>query len=317
MKIPKPIQADLALIFITFVWGSTFVLVKESLALASPVLFVAMRFWIAATITGVLMPEQVRRVSGKSLGQGLVLSVALLGGFVLQTLGLRDTNPSYSAFITSLSVLLVPLLGFLIFRHRPRLQTLAGIMLATLGLFLLLTHLAELNLKTGEFITLICAILFAFHIIFLGKFVLITDYRQLMFVQMAGAAVLCTLMIPIFETPFVIWNASFSLALFITGVLATTIAFYVQAWAQRYTGPNHAALIFSLEPFFATLFAYWILGQVLTLREWVGGVLVLTGILVSEIRWPGRSASLMNDSANRQALEEIERCSEERIHGRN
>jgi drug/metabolite transporter (DMT)-like permease len=286
MKISKSVQADLALILITFIWGSTFTVVKKSLTLASPVLFVALRFWIATILTGVFMPGQVRCISRKSLGQGMLLAVALLGGFVLQTLGLRDTNPSYSAFITSLSVLLVPLLGFVIFRHRPRAQTLAGVILATLGLFLLLAHIADLKASTGDLLTLACAVMFAFHIIFLGRFVMATDYRQLMFLQMAGSAVLCTLLIPFLEKPFVIWNASFSLAIFITGVLATTLAFYVQAWAQRFTGPNHAALIFSLEPFFATLFAYWILGQVLTVREWIGGVLVLAGILASEIRWP-------------------------------
>jgi drug/metabolite transporter (DMT)-like permease len=289
MKTSRSVQADIALVLITFIWGSTFTIVKKSLTLASPVLFVALRFWIAAAITGVFMPAELRRVSSKAFCRGLVLSVVLLGGFVLQTLGLRDTNPSHSAFITSLSVLLVPLLGFLIFRHRPRLQTLAGVILATIGLFLLLAHVAEFKASTGDLLTLVCAAMFAFHIIFLGRFVLVTDYRQLMFLQMAGAAVLCTLMIPVLEKPFITWNTSFSLAIFITGVLATAVAFYVQAWAQRFTGPNHAALIFSLEPFFATLFAYWILGQVLNLREWIGGMLVLAGILVSEIRWQRES----------------------------
>ena len=92
------------------------------------------------------------------------------------------------------------------------------------------------------------------------------------------------LLTPILETPFIVWHSSLLVYFFITGILATAVAFYVQARAQQFTTPNRAALIFSLEPFFAALFAYWILGQVLTVREWIGGALILAGILTSELR---------------------------------
>jgi drug/metabolite transporter (DMT)-like permease len=289
MKIPKSIQADLALIAITFVWGSTFTIVKSSLAQVSPILFIAMRFWIATAIILAFLPRQVPKISGKSFCRGVVLSGFLMGAFVFQTLGLRETSPSYSAFITSLSVLLVPLLGFLFFHDRPRPQTLAGIVLATAGLYLLLMHMTALNIRSGDGLTLICAILFAFQILFLGAFVATTDYRQLMILQVSGTAIFCTILIPFLENPFVIWNWRLVLYLFATGVLATALALYVQARAQQFTTPNRAALIFSLEPFFAALFAYWILGQVLTIREWIGGGLILAGILASELRISSRN----------------------------
>ncbi len=284
MKISKSIQADLALIIMTFVWGSTFTVVKKSLMHISPILFVALRFWIAVGITIAAMPGQIPKISVKSLRRGLLLSVALLGGFIFQTLGLRNTSPSSSAFITSLSVLLVPSLGFLLFRHRPRPQTIAGVFLATLGLLLLLVNLADLRLRPGDALTLVCAILFAFHILFLGRFVSTTDYRQLQLLQMAGCAIFCTILVPVLEKPFVSWNSELVLYLFITGVLATALAFYVQTRAQQLTTANRAALIFSLEPFFAALFAYWILGQILTLKEWMGGAMILAGILVAELQ---------------------------------
>jgi len=285
MKISKPVQADLALILITFIWGSTFTIVKQSLESASPILFVALRFWIAAIVCAAFIPGEIRRIERRTLLHGVVLSFILFGGFVFQTLGLRNTNPSYSAFITSLSVLLVPLLGFLVFRHRPRPQTLAGIILATIGLFLLLAHLSQFTMGSGDFLTLICAILFGFHILLLGRFVSISDYRHLILLQFVGTAVLSSIAVPLFETPFLHWNSRLALALAVTGLLATAFALYVQARAQRLTTANHAALIFSLEPFFAALFAFWILGQVLTLREWCGGILVLAGILVSELQF--------------------------------
>jgi drug/metabolite transporter (DMT)-like permease len=286
MKISKPIQADLALIGITFIWGSTFTVVKQSLENVSPILFVAIRFWIAAFVCAACMPGQIRKISGRTFRQGIVLSLVMLGGFIFQTMGLRSTNPSYSAFITSLSVLLVPLLGFLMFHHRPRPQTLAGIVLSTIGLFLLLAHLAQWTMGSGDFLTLLCAVLFGFQILFLGRFVSTSDYRQLMLLQTTGTAILSSIAVPIFEKPFIVWNTELAVSLAATGLLATAFAFSVQAWAQRLTTANHAALIFSLEPFFAALFAFWILGQVLTLREWAGGVLVLSGILVSELQFP-------------------------------
>lgn len=284
MKIPKSIQADLALVAITFVWGSTFTVVKSSLAYISPILLVAVRFWIATAIIVILMPRQIRGMSARSFRQGLLLSAVLLGSFIFQTLGLRSTSPSYSAFITALSVLLVPLLGFILFRDRPRLQTVGGVILATLGLWILLVNIRQITLGSGDMLTMVCAFLFALQILLLGRFVRTTDYRQLMLLQMGGTAVLCTILVPVLETPFVVWTPSLLAYLFVTGVLATAVAFYVQARAQQFTTPNRAALIFSLEPFFAALFAYWLLDQVLTVREWIGGALILAGILVSELR---------------------------------
>jgi drug/metabolite transporter (DMT)-like permease len=293
MKISKPVQADLALILITFVWGSTFTVVKQSLEHASPILFVGLRFWLATLILLPFLAGQIRKISGKTFRQGVVLSVVLMGGFVFQTLGLRSTSPSYSAFITSLSVLLVPLLGFLVYRHRPRPQTIAGVVLATIGLFLLLAHMSELEMRPGDILTVACAILFGVHILLLGHFVSSSDYRQLLLLQLAGTAILCTISMPFFEKPFLVWDTDLVVALLVTGVMATAFALYVQASAQRLTTANHAALIFSLEPFFAALFAFWILGQALTVREWTGGILVIAGILISEVRFPslGKAAS--------------------------
>ncbi len=288
MKISKSIKADLALVAITFVWGSTFTVVKQCLDYASPLLFIAMRFWIATAVAIAFMPRQIVKISRRTLVQGLALAVVLLGGFIFQTLGLRSTTPSHSAFITSLSVLLVPIFGFLIYRYKPRRQISIGILLATVGLFLMLVNLDERRILPGDVLTLICAVLFAFQILFLARFVAATDFRQLMILMIAGTAVFATILIPVVETPFVTWDPKFVLYLFIMGIGATTLTFYVQARAQRFTTANRAALIFSLEPIFAALFAYWMLGQVLTAIEWLGGILVLAGVLVAEFRFTKR-----------------------------
>ena len=126
--------------------------------------------------------------------------------------------------------------------------------------------------------------MFAFHILFLGRFVLQTNYRHLVFVKLACSAVLCSVMAPLLESPFVIWDPYLIFYLIVLGVLATAAAFFLQGWAQQYSNPNHTALIFSLEPVFATVFAFIILDQSFSAKEWAGGILILVGILVSEMR---------------------------------
>jgi len=283
MIFSKRAQADLALVLITFIWGSTFSMVKRCLEYISPILFVGLRFWIATVIVLMCLSGELHRISARTIGRGLLLSGLLLGGFVFQTIGLRTINPSYSAFITSLSILLVPIMGFLLFRQQPGKRTITGVLLATLGLFFLLLQTEELKISSGVAFTFACAVMFAFQILFLGRFVSTSNYRQLMIVQLAGTALMSSFIAPVLETPFIIWNSMFVFYLLITGVVATAFALLMQAWAQRYTDANHAALIFSLEPFFAALFAFWLLGHGLTAKEWLGGMLILAGILISEL----------------------------------
>ncbi len=284
MKIPKTVQADLALIMVTMIWGCTFTIVKQALAQVSPILFITLRFWIATLLTLSLMPGALRNMSRETLRRGSVLALLLLGGFVFQTLGLRGTSPSRSAFITSLSVLLVPVLGFFLFRHSPRRQTFAGVVLAAIGLGFLTLERLELSFSRGDTLTLFCAIGFALHILFIGRYTPTSDFRQLVILQMAGSALVSTLATPMLETPFLVWDVPFTLYLFITGVLATALGFYIQNRAQQLTTANRTALIFALEPIFAAVFSYLTLGQTLSGKEWFGGALVIAGIVTSELR---------------------------------
>jgi len=284
MRIPRPVQADLALILATLIWGSTFTIVKQTLAQVSPMLFITLRFLVATSVTVAFMPGVLRNISVETFRRGSTLAAFLLGGFFFQTLGLQGTTPSRSAFITSLSVLLVPILGFFLFRHRPRPQTLAGVLIATIGLAFLTLDRLELKLSSGDGLTLMCAVSFALHILFVGRYSPVSDYRQLFMLQLALSAGMAAVASPIVETPFLVWDVLFSIYLLITGVLATALGFYIQNRAQRLTTANRTALIFSLEPIFAVLFAYLLLDQAPTKKEWLGGSLVLAGILTSEMR---------------------------------
>ena len=156
--------------------------------------------------------------------------------------------------------------------------------LATVGLGLLTLETLELKFGRGDTLTFLCAVVFALHILFIGRYSPISDFRQLVILQMAVSAVVGSLAMPMLETPFLVPDVPFTLYLFITGVLATAFGFYVQNRAQQFTTANRTALIFSLEPLFAALFSYLLLGQTLSPKEWLGGGLVIAGILISEIR---------------------------------
>jgi drug/metabolite transporter (DMT)-like permease len=291
MRIPKLLQADLSLLGITLIWGASFAVIKISLAQVSPILFICLRFWVAAVVAAVFMPRSILNIRAQTLKKGLVLSLFLLGGFIFQTLGLRGTTPSRSAFITSLSVLLVPVLGYFGFHHRPRIRTIVGVMMASIGLGFLTLNTIPMSFTKGDVLTLICAVVFALHILFIGRYLPGSDFRQLVILQLAGSAVICTLVLPLLETPFLVWDLSIAATLFLTGALATALAFYVQNRAQQFTTPNRTALIFSLEPFFAALIAFLLLGQTLSPKGWLGGGLVLAGILTSEFRRSSETSS--------------------------
>ena len=214
----------------------------------------------------------------------MVLAGLLLGGFIFQTLGLRGTTSSRSAFISSLVVLLVPALGYVLFHRRPGFRTLVGVILATIGLGMLTLNTIPMNLTSGDFLTGICAAVFALHILFVGRYIPDSDFRQLAIVQMAGSALLCTLFLMLLETPFLVADVYFYSYLLITGVFATGFAFYMQIKAQRDTTPNRTALIFSLEPFFAALAVNVVLGESITRKGWIGGTFIVCGIVISEFR---------------------------------
>ncbi len=284
MKMPKLLKADLSLLLITLIWGSTFIIVKKCLVQSSPILFIALRFWVGTVALISFMPRSLPGLNLKTLRRGMVLAALLLGGFIFQTLGLRGTTSSRSAFISSLVVLLVPALGYVLFHRRPGFRTLVGVILATIGLGMLTLNTIPMNLTSGDLLTGICAAVFALHILFVGRYLPDSDFRQLAIVQMAGSALLCTLFLMLLETPFLVADVYFYSYLLITGVLATGFAFYMQINAQRDTTPNRTALIFSLEPFFAALAVNLVLGESITRKGWIGGTFIVCGILISEFR---------------------------------
>lgn len=279
-------RADLALVFIALIWGSTFVVVKQALADCSTLLFLALRFSLAAVSLALVfrpLPSKFARPKPLLAG-GVLAGICLFGGYAFQTLGLRYTTPSKSAFITGLSIVLVPAIGALVQRKVPHPSEALGVVVATVGLALMTLPEESLQVEKGDLLTLACAVAFAAHILVVGHYAPRLGFQALTLVQVATAAVLSVASFWWVETPFIRWSAPVVTAVIITGLLATALAFAVQSWAQQYTTATHTALIFALEPVFAWATSFVVAGELLSRRATAGAALILSGILLVELK---------------------------------
>ncbi|HET9181645.1 MAG TPA: DMT family transporter [Candidatus Angelobacter sp.] len=286
---PRSIKAHLLLVLITMIWGSTFVLIKAALRDSSPLMLNAARMALAAVLLALYYRKEFSRITRPALVMGCTIGVFLFLGYAFQTTGLKLTTPSKSAFLTGVSTVLVPLFMIALWRTTIHLWRAVGILLALIGLFLMTVpagpqgwaDFAKVN--TGDLLTLGCACAFAFQIIFLGRGAQRFPFEQMAVLQIAVAAVLTGISAPFLERPFLHLNGTVIAAIVITGVLGTALAFTVQAWAQQFTPATHAALIFTLEPIFAWLTSFIYMGERLGTRTGVGALLILAGILLSEL----------------------------------
>lgn len=277
------LRADLSLVFVAFVWGATFVVVKRALDDISTVLFLTVRFSLAALLLAIYfrrgwMPAR------QHLRAGLVVGCCLAAGYVLQTLGLETTTPANAGFITGFYIPLVPLLGALIYRRAPVMAEALGVLIATLGIGLLTWPEGNMMVRTGDLLVLAGAVAFAFHILTLGHFSKMVPHAPLSFTQIAVSALFGWSTFWWVEPVRVGWTSAVIVAVVATALFATALAFAVQSWAQQHTTTTRTALIFALEPVFAWLTSYFMTGEVLSLRASFGAVAVLAGILLVELR---------------------------------
>ena len=275
--------ADFVLLLAAFVWGTTFALVKASLDYTSPFMFMTMRFTLALVIITPVVVRHIGELTRRELVGGVLTGGALFFGFACQTWGLVYTTASKSAFITGLNVVLVPFLlwGLGHQRVRARRWTAAG--LAVLGLFLLTNPLSGAGINRGDLFTLACAAAFAGHIILLGSYAPATNTLRYFWVQLITVTILAALATLVVSGWEVIPSATLWLGLGVTGVLGTAGAFLGMTWAQRRTSPTRTALILTSEPIFGALFAVAIAGEFLSPIAWLGGVLIVTVIVWSEL----------------------------------
>ncbi len=280
--------AEFLLATVTVFWGATFPVVKEAVTLVPVLCFLWVRFALAALLLALLAGRGLRTLDRRGIQRGVLLGMLLFLSYLFQTFGLEITSASNAGFLTGLNVVWVPLLAGPLLGKPAAPGARAGVVLAVLGLLVLTWHWPW-HLSLGDGLVVICSLFVALHILGLDSLTAGYDGRALAFVQIATMAVLGFLGSLAFEpvTWPRAWPATLVWALVITAVFATVYAFWIMTAFQRWTTPTRAALVYTLEPVFAALFAVLLAGEVLGVRALVGGALVVTGMVVAQL-WPAK-----------------------------
>lgn len=286
-----------ALLLMTIIWGGTFVIVKESLTDVSPILFVGVRFGIAALIVTLYCLLKGIKIESRSIKPGLFLGLLLSLGFIFQTTGLKITSATKSGFITGSLVVMVPLFQTIFEKRLPSKGAQIGTVLVFLGLLFLSSSGSSLqefvsdlgtNFNLGDWLTLICAMFFALHVVFIDIISPKYKFLDLLLLQLVAVSILSFVISGIFEVSgveklqFVITFDSLKGILY-TSLLATLVNFSLQTKYQKVVSPTKAGIIYSFEPIFAAIFAFFLLNEKITNFGFVGSALIFLGLIAAEI----------------------------------
>lgn len=295
----KQIIAEGALFSNTLIWGGTFVMIKSALTFISPMMFVSIRFLAASLLLLPFVYPLFKSISKKQLSEGFILGIFLYIGFAVQTIGLQYTTATKSAFITGTFVLFTPILQTIIEKRIPTLGNILGVFLVTIGiiflsskensLFSILSELSE-GFNYGDFLTLICAVFYAVYIVYLDKISANHNHRFLTFAQISVTGMLSILSVIVFsllqiEPIKIVLNNEVVIAILYTTLFATILTTSMQTKFQQAVTPTRASIIFSMEPIFAALTAYFFINEKLSNFGIAGAAFIFIGILTSEL-WP-------------------------------
>jgi drug/metabolite transporter (DMT)-like permease len=277
----SPFLALATLVGITAVWGYTFLIVQSAVVRMPVMDFMAWRFAAAALVMLALRPKCLRGITRLELLHGAALGLVLGLGYIAQTYGLLYASAAVSGFITGMFVVLTPVMAWILLRHKTDGSTWLVVALATVGVAIL--SLNGWSVGFGELLTLGCAILFAIHIVGLGEWSPRYDPYAFAFLQIATVAIISIVAaLPggITVPPDIeVWQT-----IGITAVFATALAFIIQTWAQSLVSPTRAAIVMTMEPVFAGLFAVVIGGNQLTWRTLLGGACIVAAMLIINLK---------------------------------
>lgn len=283
---PRPplLRAHLAIAAAAVLFGSTFVVMKDAVADAGPIPFLGVRFLVGAVV---LLPRARRGERTPGVWRaGVLCGLALLVGYLLQTVGLQYVAASVSAFITYLLVVFVPVLSAVFLRRLPSPIVVTAVAVACTGLYLLAG--AGAGLGRGELLTVGCALAFAVHIILLDRYSPSFPTSRLNCVQFVVVGLACMAVGP-FTGGFGFGARAWWGAVY-TGVAASALALGLQVWGQRQVGPTRTSLLLLIEPVSAAFLGF-LVGDRLGWRGVTGALLILGAVALAELPLLRRSTA--------------------------
>jgi drug/metabolite transporter (DMT)-like permease len=278
----KGSRAEGALVFTTLLWGMTFIVTKTGLDDASPLMFLSLRFWAAAVPFFIIFRNRFRRLSKKTFKRALLLSLFFFIGYAAQTIGLKFTTVAKSSLFTYMFALVVPALQYFFTGKKPKLLNLAALGIVFAGMYLF-TSPGSSSLNIGDYITLAGAAGYAFFIIFIDRYtdeedpVVLTGFQ---FILSAAAAAILSIFL---EETYVRPTVNLLISLSYLAVPGSIIAILLMNKFQGMTTPVRACIIYALEPVFTIFFGWLILKEVLNVSETLGAILIISGVVLTEV----------------------------------
>lgn len=296
-KTESRFKGEFIIIVITILWGSTFVIVKQSLNDISSLLYVAIRFTLATLILFPIFLWKKDKNEKLVTCPGVFLGVLLFLGFAVQTMGLGITTATKSGFITGTAVILIPFFQIFIEKKKPSRGTVIGIFLVFIGLLFFSSggssvfeflSLIGSDFNFGDFLTFLCAVFFAIQIVYIDKYSKENSVLSLLFSQLVTVAVLSILCTIIFSLTSIEpvkaeFNGNVIFSLLFTAIVATLINIGLQTKYQKSISPSKAGIIYTFEPLFAAFLAYLILNEKINNFGYIGSALIFAGLITSEI----------------------------------
>lgn len=278
--------ADMGLLIVAVVWGTGFVASKNAIAATTPMMVMAIRFSVAFIISFIVFFKHLKGISKQTLKAGCIIGFFLFTAFAAQTIGLQYIAAGKQAFLTATNVVMVPFLFWVVKKKRPDRYNFAAAFIMLLGITLLTTDFSRaFSLGTGDLLTLLCAFLFACHIVSVGVFSGDHDPIALTIIQLGFTAIASLIYVSVsgeltFSIPASGWMNTIYL-----GVFSTFLAFLLQTVAQKYTSSTHAAILMSLESVFGSLFSIILLGDLFTPIMLIGCIVIFLGVITAETKW--------------------------------
>ncbi len=275
-------RAEIYLAIATLIWGATFVIIKEGLKSASPVLFIGIRFTAAFLILGAFNWKSFSTASKNMWKHALILGILNYIAYAAQTIGLEYTTVAKSSLVTYLFSVLTPPLQFLITGKKPSIGNMAGLAVVFTGMMIITSPKAE-GINFGDILTLASAFSYALYIVYIDVYSSVKDAGFLVSIQFLITGVLGFATAPLVEKPFLIIDMNLILSIGYLSILGSAVAIYLINRFQKYTSPTKAVIIYSLEPLFSVLLGIIILNESKSTAKFSGMALIIGGILISEL----------------------------------
>jgi drug/metabolite transporter (DMT)-like permease len=274
------------LLAVTVIWGSSFLIIQNSLKLIGPFTLLAFSYGTGTLVLGLLSYKHLLRLKRSEVKAGAFIGLFLFTAYALQTIGLKYTTTSKSGFITGLYVPLVSVFSFLLLRQKQTLGAIVGVVICLIGLILLsVNNHFDFVFGLGEALTLGCAIAFALHIVCISRFVPNADAINLAIIQITLTSLLSILAMMFAGEPFALPPLSTWGALFYIGIVEVAFCIFTMNWVQQFVSSTRATLIYALEPMWVALFGYFLAHEILSFPAQIGCGFIFLGMIAGEFRF--------------------------------